>query len=108
MDGGSPKSAAEDGSGAERDGGRVGGLEDCLELEPEPLRSGIVEYGAAESRASRIMEGADVTSDCAWRMIVGVPTWATVENWLLSGCTTVAAVEGLLKLWIGLPGVEPA
>ena len=74
VDGSKPKSAAEEGNGADRDGGRVGGFEECLELGPEPLRLCVVEYGAAASRASRIMDGAEVTRDCAWRRMVGVPT----------------------------------
>ena len=39
VEGGSPKSAAEVGKGAAHDRGRVGGLEDCRELDPDPPRS---------------------------------------------------------------------
>ena len=74
VEGGNPKSAADEGKGAAREGGRVGGLEECRELGPEPPRSCGVEYGAAANLASRIIDGAEVTSDCAWRMMEGVPT----------------------------------
>ena len=65
IEGGRPKSTAEVGSGTERDGGLVGGLEEWRELEPEPVRSGNEEYGAAERRALRISDGADVINEDA-------------------------------------------
>ena len=43
VDGGRPKSAAEEGKGAERNGGLVGGLEDWRKLGPEPPCSWVVE-----------------------------------------------------------------
>ena len=63
VDGGSPKSAAEVGSGADLDGGRVGGLDDWREEEPEPPQSWPVVYGAADRRASCIIDRAFVTKD---------------------------------------------
>ena len=51
-----------------------------------------------------MMDGALVTSEAARRTILGVPTWVTVKNWLLSGCVTVAVGMRLLKLLIGLLG----
>ena len=40
-------------------------------------------------------------------MMCGVPTCASVENWLLSGCAIVAVDVGLLKLRMGLLGADP-
>ena len=85
VEGGRPNAATVVGKLVALDGGLEGGLDACLEWEPEPGRNDEVEYGAAAIRASLIVDGAEVISDCTDQMMFGVPTFPMVENWLLSG-----------------------
>ena len=76
----SPKAAAVVGRGGPREGGRVGGADDCRDDELDPVLVAGVAYGAAASLASRMTNGEEVTLEWAVRIMFGVPTAAIVEN----------------------------
>ena len=57
MEGGKPKSAADVGKTGPLEGGRDSGFDVCLDKQPELPREADVVYGAADTRASQIMEG---------------------------------------------------